>query len=1366
MVGFNCYSFSMGHLFNLVGKPVLRLAIFIFGALLLIIPITPVEAGPSGDGYITVEDYTPPIGPTYDAKFTAITSDYDNKNPQIHFSWDPLYALPFTNVVYRVDWISADKFPTMSADLCKKNPNAVLGEDNWRPLADHVNSSLTGNVVSSKISVDVPDARLLYTGKAYFRVVVSPNTVDTRAIACRTKPVDALFDDPASNTITIKTGDAHDGTTGKIVTATITIDGKTPAEFKRQTGIVGGTFKNDTPAVILLPKDPTSTKHYNFVFHADGYVDIRQPIRPYESWILDIKFYTDREGTVDSTPLNGRQLGGLGNSRNCNDYIFNLNIKFELGKYVACQLMTLGANLAHSITTALGTMVSTNPWDTINNKSNGITGVWWGLLGLVDVLVILGLLAAAFSNIFRFLPIKLDQYQVKQALPGIIWGIILANLSFFALRLMIETASIATQGIAEFMSSRVGVPVGGQNGGAYLLDQVYKEMAYALSNYPSNIFTSSGSYIFENGNGLELVFGSLFTLLGGVGDAVVGTLLGIIGLVLFLLTETVFFGVLLFLLFLRNYIVAVLFIVSPLAFFALGFPPLKMVWQKWWGTFWKWLLMLPATFGVVALKLQIVHSRNQAMQRSIQAGEDQNLFDYLFFNGMDIVLLYLAIRIPFMWGQFFGTNAMERWAKGGSKAAQLAHMGTKKGTDLALDKAVRGKHGLMKYTPGYRKLHQELNVPKSIAEEDELRKRGEDLKLKWESGENVTSYTARVNAALRARRKSKISEDIGSAQKSFNLFRMPEAVQAGWKARMAGLKGLEEYDIKQNKGFGWAAGPQGVNKELYDKASEEAKSIDDYYGLEDDITKLHKHIMDKMKEAEFDDTRAKDLAAEEVRKLMNMQFGPREGYYASSEWLAGYDKKKFQQGVEKAKKWASLANRDKDMKDKYGAKTGGEAMKNFLSGVTPSTGSAGAGGGGGASPAGGVVGGAGGSGASPGGAVVGGGGGTPSGTSSGIGGSAGPGPSSTDDALYQAIDEAGKEAISQMAIDTIQRIPHAAVTAAQEAFKQSEQALRDSLEKQGVAKVQAQAVINSLFKNINQGMAGIPFNQLLEAANATVNPADTEPFVRAFSERVKGLNKTVTLASEQVSGDLPMHMGIATQMLDRGDDVAKIEADIAAVRSSLADGSPPSDSLQKQVLDLAGKLNVSSTDTSKTLKQVEGALQIVNHPEIRAIRASGDPAGYPAALKSVEQQMFMTQSAVVESAKSFDQQRALLKLQDVDPQALVNDQQFMDSVKNRLLTSIVASSGTARDHYYSSETKQAATEAAVTQGAKQLVEHFNTLASGEASVRDAIVADPDKLTAIRNSIVQNVGSELFKADGTPTEQLSQVAAPTPNQDNG
>lgn len=445
----------------------------------------------------------------------------------------------------------------------------------------------------------------------------------------------------------------------------------------------------------------------------------------------------------------------------------------------------------------------------------GIITVWKVSLSLVDFVVVGGLLVAAFANIFRF---QIKTYELKQILPGLIIGIILANLSFFIMRLFIEMATISIQVLGIVVDGYVpGAAISDLNAIHFIFRELWLELKDSLFNLPNPFKSELG--LFSNGVGLGTgVF--LISVSGTIGASLILIFLVLLAMAL----PIILFVVLLFLLYLRTYIIALLFMLSPLAFFALGFPPLKNLWQKWWGTFWKWLLMAPAAMAVLAFDLIFLSQVNEGVDFGRRP-----VVTYFLVNGIGFSLLFLANRIPTMWGQFFGFNAMQQWNKFGKTLSSKGYGLAKRGEDAA--------------RTGFVSLAHKSNMDRfnkirnwDSAGADRLGKiAGVDRKkfMKADGTIDVDRYKVAVQAGLY---KKRITDTKNS--KNRNLLRMPESTYQGIKKHMSLSEEVEKKLVESHEMYGGDMnflgrknlmhGPKSVQVDkLFSKQEAIAKGMDD-----------------------------------------------------------------------------------------------------------------------------------------------------------------------------------------------------------------------------------------------------------------------------------------------------------------------------------------------------------------------------------------------------------------------------------------------------------------------------------------------------------------------------------------------------------
>ena len=243
----------------------------------------------------------------------------------------------------------------------------------------------------------------------------------------------------------------------------------------------------------------------------------------------------------------------------------------------------------------------------------------------------------------------------------------------------------------------------------------------------------------------------------------------LIFVIIFSFLVVIIFGALVFTLFIRNFWLWILLILSPLAWF-LGMVPvdmLKKYTSQWWSNFLKWCFMAPIMgfFVFLATNLLLNSNSSSSISRSgglidedklkIQMGQDKAIFNFnkskdSIFNPTNV--MQLLVVLAFLVGGLMAGQSMGASAAGGALGMlNKAKKGTQKwlGKRAANNPVTRGATSL-----GAKGLNNLAAMPvvgrafkgsavKMAAKRDELRKEkgqlgkkfdSEQLKKMWESG--------------------------------------------------------------------------------------------------------------------------------------------------------------------------------------------------------------------------------------------------------------------------------------------------------------------------------------------------------------------------------------------------------------------------------------------------------------------------------------------------------------------------------------------------------------------------------------------------------------------------------------------------------
>jgi len=244
-----------------------------------------------------------------------------------------------------------------------------------------------------------------------------------------------------------------------------------------------------------------------------------------------------------------------------------------------------------------------------------VVRLWRIVLGIVNVAAIIGLIVLAVANILR---VQIETYNIRRMLPTLVLAIIFANFSHLLCRIGIDFVQILTN---FFIQDNPLFNAG-------VIDRTGIATAFGLNEVsPTNI---SGLISL-----LGLFFGVL--LLSG-GSFLLVILAGVI--IIFIPSLLVF--ALALLMYVRIYVIWFLVVLSPLAFFAMFFEPLKTVWGMWWNWFLKWLFLAPVGFFFLRMAVEVGQARID------YAGDDSVSHFAIWIFGLGMV--FFALYVPFSWG--------------------------------------------------------------------------------------------------------------------------------------------------------------------------------------------------------------------------------------------------------------------------------------------------------------------------------------------------------------------------------------------------------------------------------------------------------------------------------------------------------------------------------------------------------------------------------------------------------------------------------------------------------------------------------------------------------------------------------------------
>lgn len=261
--------------------------------------------------------------------------------------------------------------------------------------------------------------------------------------------------------------------------------------------------------------------------------------------------------------------------------------------------------------------------DYISDPNGFVYQTWRVTRSIINIMLIIALLIISFSNIVRF---NLDNYTVKKALPNLIIGVILANLSFFIVRYLADIVTVVT----------------------YFFVQETNTVRFDLFLVESAVTIGEES-------------------IRAVGE-VIGGLLGVFIMLLLAIVSIVAYVWLAFLFYVRLLAVYLLTILAPLAFIAYGIPGMEKYFKLWWQQMIKWLFMIVAMSAVFWLMIII----SRSTPKSITIAELLIMY----------ALLFTALTMPSKMGGAIIDKASRFFAKNPLSAAATRYAADK-GKELA-----------------------------------------------------------------------------------------------------------------------------------------------------------------------------------------------------------------------------------------------------------------------------------------------------------------------------------------------------------------------------------------------------------------------------------------------------------------------------------------------------------------------------------------------------------------------------------------------------------------------------------------------------------------------------------------------------------
>ncbi|MBB1579361.1 oligosaccharide repeat unit polymerase, partial [Candidatus Saccharibacteria bacterium] len=261
-------------------------------------------------------------------------------------------------------------------------------------------------------------------------------------------------------------------------------------------------------------------------------------------------------GTTEDPVINPLVEGsGDGNGANEED---QENCKIDYIGWFICPIVNTLASMSEGARAQLINMLTVDAKSILGDTSDGSVYSYWSMIrDYANILFVVFFLFVIYSQITGY---GLDNYGIKRMLPKLIIGVIVVNASFYICGLLVDLSNVVGSSAFNFVSTA------------------------AVGDIPAGDWSNSDSGWINKIAGLALVLTVGYFALAAV-----------ISMLLFVVITAV---TTIFLLGVREAIIIMCIVLSPLAFVAMIMPNTEGLYKKWWSAF-KAALMVYPMVGLV-----------------------------------------------------------------------------------------------------------------------------------------------------------------------------------------------------------------------------------------------------------------------------------------------------------------------------------------------------------------------------------------------------------------------------------------------------------------------------------------------------------------------------------------------------------------------------------------------------------------------------------------------------------------------------------------------------------------------------------------------------------------------------------------------
>lgn len=247
------------------------------------------------------------------------------------------------------------------------------------------------------------------------------------------------------------------------------------------------------------------------------------------------------------------------------------NCKIDYIGWIVCPIVNTLASMSEGARARLINMLTVDAKSILGDTSDGSVYSYWSKIrDYANILFVVFFLFVIYSQMTGY---GLDNYGIKRMLPKLIVGVIVVNASFYICGLLVDLSNVVGSSAFNFVS------------------------AAAVGDIPAGEWSNSDSGWINKIAGLALVL--------TVGYFALATVISMLLFVVITAVTTIF------LLGVREAIIILCIVLSPLAFVAMIMPNTEGLYKKWWSAFKAALMVYPMVglvFGASNLAARILGS--------------------------------------------------------------------------------------------------------------------------------------------------------------------------------------------------------------------------------------------------------------------------------------------------------------------------------------------------------------------------------------------------------------------------------------------------------------------------------------------------------------------------------------------------------------------------------------------------------------------------------------------------------------------------------------------------------------------------------------------------------------------------------------